>query len=250
MPPAPGLTFKGPAHPKRTSKPVVLLDPVVPRGATKKRHPSSSRDDSPRRSPDKAARRATAREDGGDEDEASAKEKHKGKTAEAKGDNKAPTKRVKAAPVEQDDNDDSGPHVPQEERVSRDTVAKRWHLVSTSTRAELLERARSATEDVLEEVFADQAGHKSAHVARKALKAFTNEFDAALASLAVPPLPSNLPQALKGKGKDKGDRVDLCKKSMQDKLEAAQGDADDLDLEIEKERKLLKRDKARLAHSS
>ncbi|GAA5896650.1 hypothetical protein JCM8208_004255 [Rhodotorula glutinis] len=263
MPPAPGLTFKGPANAKRTSKPVVRLDPVVPRirstsstTANKKRRLSTADRADASRSPDKAARRAAVSEE---EKEVPVKKRKQDKGAEGKGDKKAPTKRVKT--VEASDQGSSGHRVPYEERVSRDTVAKRWLLLSTSTRTELHERAQSATEDVLEEVFVDKATGKSAQAARKALEAFTDEFDTALAALAVPPLPSTLPQALKGKGKSKDGEIDLGKvldektlrdqlASMQDKLAAAEGDAAELELELEKERRLLKRDRARLAESS
>ena len=47
-------------------------------------------------------------------------------------------------------------------------------------------------------------------------------YDTALAALAVPPLPSNLPQALKGKGKSKDGEIDLGKvldeKTLRDQL--------------------------------
>ncbi|GAA5836592.1 hypothetical protein JCM9279_000437 [Rhodotorula babjevae] len=272
MAPAPSLTFKGPANAKRTSKPVVRLDPVVPRNrpastsastSTKQRRLSTDRDDDDApRSPAKAARRARATEVDDEEDEIEMpvkKKKQKGNGAEGKGDKKAPTKPSKA--VERDDEgSSSAPSVAHEERVSRETVDKRWKALSPSTFARLQERAKNVIDDSLRLVLRDSATDESVRASRKMINDFTDETEAALAAVVVPPLPSSLPQALKGKGKAKDDKVDLTKvlneddlrdqlTTMQNKLDAAEEDAEELEKELEKERRLLKRDKARLAKS-
>ena len=232
-PPPQTLTFKGPAAPKRASKPVVRLDPIVPRTRPasaststepKKRRLSTARDDS--RSPDKPARRARVSDDdeGKDEDELEipVKKKQKGKGVERvpEGDKKAPTKRVKA--VEHDEGsstgaslfpapllsgaadvpvrDPAGAPVTHEERVSRDTVDKRWQHISASTSAVLRQRVQDVIEcvllspsmlsrrsvdaalwlararrDTLRKTWPGSATDKSRQAARKMLNDFTDE---------------------------------------------------------------------------
>ncbi|BGP50853.1 hypothetical protein JCM10450v2_006779 [Rhodotorula kratochvilovae] len=264
MPTAPrrsSLTFKGPAQPTRTRKAPVTVDPIVPRASkpVKKRRRSSGADSVvSRASTSSAGKKGTVVK------RAANRPKRESGASDAS-EKKAPAKRRRRPePVEEDEHEsevgsDEGDDAPvraYERRVSRDLVAKRWHLLSSFARDDLRFLVERAGRDALDEVFPTGLSSKAAQGVRKTLASFADDFDTLLTTLPVPPLPTALAGAARGKGKAR--EVDLGRvmaerelrgkaNDLQHALEAEEADVEALQARVDEERSLLEQEETLLA---
>ncbi|TNY21128.1 hypothetical protein DMC30DRAFT_219150 [Rhodotorula diobovata] len=255
MAPAPRLTFKGPAHSKRARKPPVVLDPIVPRApsrATRNRRVSDVGESRPQ-----------------EEEQLNAPvQRTKDKAGIAKVQTvKAPTNRRRqevadsveeAADAASDASGDAidTSHVPYETHVPRDVVAKRWQPLSASARSDLRSLVDRASRDAMEEAFPDTSSSRTAQAARATLEVFADEFASALAALSVPPLSAALAGPCRTKDAPKevslskvlaGEDLRAKNRDLKSALEAEEQECEALQARVDKQRRLLKRDRARLA---
>ncbi|GAA6058339.1 hypothetical protein JCM3770_001977 [Rhodotorula araucariae] len=273
MPAAPrtsSLTFKGPAQPTRTRRPPVIVDPIVPRTAKPaKKRPSTSSASQKTRTAGKRAPGRPKRESG----------------ASDASENQVPAKRRRPQPVDEDDEESDGgvllasgrarssglprsadvsgdlgdaPARAYEHRVSRDVVAKRWRLLSSSARDDLRFLAERAARRAIDEVYPSGPSSKAAQNARKALASFVDDFETLLTTLAVPPLASALAGAARGKGTGQARQVEIGRAmaaselretvaDLQRALEAEEANVEGLQARVDEEQRLLEQDEALLA---
>ncbi|GAA6038256.1 hypothetical protein JCM8097_003907 [Rhodosporidiobolus ruineniae] len=254
------LTFKGPTTDgKRTRKQTSLIDPIPARRALtlqpKKRRRTSG-ETSARSS--KGKRREEEGNEGGKRKRA---HKDEGGTSKARG------KRRRVEPDEDEDDaedadEEDGASAseaedvsssalkvrPYERHVPRETVKKRWKVLSENAREDLrFEAERKGREDL------DTLPASSTSAAHKALSAlltsFTSSLDSLLSTLPVPPLPSSIRIGSHHRAKGSRelelgwlrDRGEVKRRiaKLDEAYEVEQAEVEALEAKIEDERRLL-----------
>ncbi|GAA5821728.1 hypothetical protein JCM11251_000991 [Rhodosporidiobolus azoricus] len=236
------LTFKGPTTDKRIRAPPKLVQPQVPKRA-------SSSATSSRKGKDTKKRRSSTAvvEDVGPSRVARANEAKRGQSSKARG-----KKRQLEEEEEEDDLDadeDEG-----NDATDEDVVKQKWKILSEGSREDLRWEAEKLGRELLDSLSGSSSRSSAyAQEVQKILSRFADELDSLLLTLPLPPLPSAIKRASKGKGRagevDLGWVLDMGEvKSRIAQLDQAceleQAEVDALSARVEEEQRLLEEEES------
>ncbi|GAA5853794.1 hypothetical protein JCM8547_007453 [Rhodosporidiobolus lusitaniae] len=234
------LTFKGPSSSTRVRKPPTIIDPVPERrkssegsasGARKKRRVSTE---------SKASTSTSARE----------REKRNAEEKPAKKKRRRSPSPNSASGSDESDDESTTRTRPYERHLPRSLVKRTWRVLSEGSREDLRWEAEREGRELLDDLPPARAKAVQALLSR-----FNHEFNSLLATLPLPPLPSSIRRASKGKGKigtvDLGDLVEEDElerriTALEQAYAAEQATVEALGSRLEEEQRLHDRDSATL----